>query len=231
MERLKEPRIGRVIEQLILGDGMAVDRMSDDYLYTRDLGLIKEVGNGLVEPGNQIYAEIIIRALNYNLQENLYIKRPDDSLPKYITNGKIDVKYLLKEFQRFWRENSEIWTQRYSENFYRYDEAAPHLVLQAFLQRVINGGATIYREMALGKDRADISIEWEGQKYPIELKIYKNANTKEEVIPQIMKYMEKMGSDDGWVVIFDRNTDKSWDEKLYITEEIVNNKKITILGC
>jgi len=53
MERLKEERVRNVIQPLILGDSMAVDRISDDYLYTRDLGLIREVGGGIVEPANQ----------------------------------------------------------------------------------------------------------------------------------------------------------------------------------
>ena len=136
----------------------------------------------IVEPSNQIYAEIIIRTLNYSVQENLKVENPNDNSPKYVKDGKIDVNFLLRNFQDFWRENSEIWIKRYKENFYEYEEAAPHLVLQGFLQRVINGGGQISREMALGTKRADICIEWENQKYPIELKLYKNAKTTEEAI-------------------------------------------------
>ena len=111
------------------------------------------------------------------------------------------------------------------------EKAAPHLVLQTFLQRVINGGGTMHREMALGKNSADICIEWEKQKYPIELKIYNGPCTAEKAIPQILKYMERTGSDDGWVVIFDRDTGKSWEEKLYLEEKVIDNKKINVFGC
>jgi hypothetical protein len=229
MERLKEPRVRKIIEPLILGEGI-VDRISDDYLYVKDLGLIKESGNGIVEPSNQIYAEIIVRTLNYSVQENLKVELPNDNLPKYVKDGKIDVNYLLKEFQVFWRENSEIWVKRYKENFYEYEEAAPHLVLQGFLQRVINGGGQIDREMALGTKRADICIKWENQKYPIELKLYKNEKTTADAIPQILRYMEKCGVSEGWLFLFDRSTEKSWEDKLYFKEEIVNEKKINIFG-
>jgi hypothetical protein len=231
MERLKEERVRKVIQPLILGDNMAVDRISDDYLYTRDLGLIREIGKGVVEPANKIYAEIIIRYLNYTMQESFKTELPDDDLPKYIKAGKISVNALLKDFQRFWRENSEIWTTKYKQNFYQYDEAAPHLVIQAFLQRVLNGGGNISREMALGKNRADICIEWEGQKYPIELKLYQGARTAKDVTGQILKYMERVGSKDGWVVIFDRTPKKSWSKKLYVKEIKQSGKKITIFGC
>jgi len=231
MERLKEERVRKVIQPLILGDNMAVDRASDDYLYTRDLGLVREIGKGIVEPANKIYSEIIVRCLNYTMQESLKTELPNSNLPKYIKAGKININTLLKDFQHFWRENSEIWTTKYKENFYQYDEAAPHLVIQAFLQRVLNGGGNISREMALGKNRADICIEWEGQKYPIELKLYQGAKTAKDATEQILKYMERMGTKEGWVVIFDRTPKKSWSKKLYAKEIKQTGKKITIFGC
>jgi predicted house-cleaning noncanonical NTP pyrophosphatase (MazG superfamily) len=229
MERLKEPRVRRIIQPLILGE-YVIDKTSDDYLYTRDLGLIRELSSGFVEPANQIYAEIIIRMLSASPQDKLKIERPDDNLPKYIVQGKIDINALLKEFQIFWRENSEIWIERYKKNLYQYDEAAPHLTIQAFLQRVLNGGGHISREMALGKNRCDICIEWEGQKYPIELKL-KGSRTIGSANEQILKYMASTGSEEGWIVMFDRGAEKSWDEKIYMREEFVDGKKITVVGC
>ena len=62
-------------------------------------------------------------------------------LPAYLTGGRLDMSRLLQDFQTFWRENSDIWQERFE-----YKEAAPHLILQAFLQRVVNGGGRIIRE-------------------------------------------------------------------------------------
>jgi len=231
MERLKEERVRNVIQPLILGEEFAIDKSSDDYLYTRDLGIIRDSGDQ-TEPANPIYAELIVRTLNWTVQDTLKTKYKDYDVPHYLKGGKINVNALLKDFQSFWRENSEIWIQRYKENFYQYDEAAPHLVIQAFLQRVINGGGHISREMALGKNRADICVEWENQKYPIELKLYQSAKTIKDATAQILKYMDKLGSKEGWVVIFDRTPKKSWSKKLYVKEiKQSAGKKITIFGC
>ena len=52
---------------------------------------------------------------------------------------------LMAAFQDFWRENADM-----NQVPFEYNEAYPHIVLQAFLQRVINGGGRIVREMALG---------------------------------------------------------------------------------
>ncbi|MDR2583550.1 MAG: AAA-like domain-containing protein [Fibromonadaceae bacterium] len=231
MERLKEERVRKVIQPLILGEDYTMDKSSDDYLYTRDLGIIRDSCDQ-IEPANPIYAELIVRSLNWNVQDILKTKYKDYDVPHYLKGGKINVNALLKDFQVFWRENSEIWIQRYKENFYQYDEAAPHLVIQAFLQRVINGGGHISREMALGTNRADICVEWENHKYPIELKIYKGVKTIKDSTEQILKYMDKVGSKEGWVVIFDRTPKKSWSKKLYVKEVKQSaGKKITIFGC
>jgi len=225
MERLRENRVRTVIQPLILGE--EADRTTDNYLYAKDLGLIRDL-NGKVEPANPIYAEVIIRTITCTAQEAIKNSKPNSDLPKYVIDGKIDINYLLKDFQSFWRENSEIiWDELYEEGFREYKEASPHLVLQAFLQRVINGGGHISREMALGKKRADICIEWEGQKYPIEIKILRNSNSISDGLAQTLEYVERCGTERGWLVVFDRDAGKSWEEKLYVKE----CDKITVFGC
>jgi hypothetical protein len=67
-ERLKEDRVRNVIEAVILGE--YVDTSSDDFYYTRDLGLIRKL-QGPIEPANPIYAEVIARTLNYDMQRDL----------------------------------------------------------------------------------------------------------------------------------------------------------------
>jgi len=230
MERLKEERIRKVIQPLIQGEDMDIDKLSDDYLYAKDLGIISDE-TGATKPSNPIYAELIIRTLNWSVQETIKDNYADYTVPRYMKNGKIDMDFLIKDFQEFWRENSEIWIARYKKNFYQYDEAAPHLVLQAFLQRAINGGGYIIREMALGTKRADLCVVYEEQKYPIELKILRNYKSLSEGLEQLSVYMDKMGSSEGWLVLFDRDAEKPWEEKLYMRLEEYKGKHITVAGA
>jgi hypothetical protein len=228
MERLRDPRVRRVIEPLILGEEIIEE--SDDYQYTKDLGLIREI-NRKTEAANPIYAELIVRALNLDAQKSIDNAHEDYTVPRYLKDGKIDMDFLIKDFQEFWRENSEIWINRYKTKLYEYDEAAPHLVLQAFLQRVLNGDGYIIREMALGSKRADLCVVYDGHKYPIELKILQSMRKSADPLKQISEYMDKVGSNTGWLVIFDRDTEKSWDDKIYMKKERVGGKEITIAGC
>jgi len=228
IERLKEPRVRNVIQPLILGEDTNED--SDDYLYTRDLGLIREV-DGRTEPANPIYSELITRTLNWQIQKSMENTYKDYRIARYLKDGKIDIEFLIKEFQTCWREHSEIWSNRYKTEFYQYDEAAPHFVMIAFLQMVVNGRGQVIREFALGTKRADLCIVYDGQKYPIELKLLRNRKSHADSLAQILGYMDKVGSDVGWLVIFDSSTKKTWDEKIYMKKETVNGKEITVVGC
>jgi SpoVK/Ycf46/Vps4 family AAA+-type ATPase len=229
LERLKEPRVRKIVSPLIMGEEVA-DKGSDDYLYTKDLGLIRE-NSGKIEPANPVYAELIIRALSWNTQDSIKNTHEEYVIPRYIKDGKMDMDFLMKDFQSYWRENSEIWEKRYEADLYQYHEAAPHLVLHAFLRRIVNGNGQVISEMALGTKRADLCIVYKDQKYPIELKILQSMRNLEHSQKQLLAYMDRVGSNVGWLVIFDRDTAKSWNEKIYSRKETVNGKEINIVGC
>jgi len=223
LERLKEERVRSIIEPLITGDSI-FDRLSDDFQYVRDLGLIKEV-NAKILPANPIYAEVIVRTLSNVAQQRLIEEQPDLTIPRYLKDGAIDVNYLLADFQQFWRENSAIWIE-----MFQYREAAPHLILQAFLQRVINGGGEIIRDMVAGTGRLDIGIVYENRTYPIEIKLWKGAAYYQEGLTQTARYCDVYGSKEGWLVILDQRKSKSWKEKIYRKQVQVNGTVVNVFG-
>jgi hypothetical protein len=227
LDKLKEERVQKVIEPMVLGEGANIDTLSDDYNYVKDLGLIRE-NNKVIEPANPIYGEVIIRTLNYDGQRVLETgtQYTEYQMSKYYQNNSVDINLLLQDFQQFWRENSDVWQERF-----QYKEAAPHLILQAFLQRVFNGGGDVQREMATGRERLDLCISYKGKKYPIEIKINRGKKSIEKGIEQTLGYMNTLGCSEGWMVAFDRNQEKSWDEKIYHKTEKINGKTVTVFGC
>jgi len=100
----------------------------------------------------------------------------------------------------------------------------------AFLQRVINGGGYIAREMAAESGRLDLCVVYEGGKYPIELKILYHSRTEAEGLEQTARYMDSLGCSRGWLVIFDRDMKKPWEDKLYMRPEVHQGKHITVVG-
>ncbi len=227
VDKLREERVKRVISPIL--NGTEMDNIAwDDIQYLVDLGLIKKTDKGFVI-SNAIYMEVIPRELALIARENLmprfdpawYIKK----------DGMIDMKKLLGEFQLFFRENSEIWIGRFD-----YKEAAPQLLLQAFLQRIINGGGSIYREYGLGRRRTDLLTVWPHdngvQRIVIELKILYNSleETMKKGLEQTWEYMDRCGADSGHLVIFDRTENRSWDEKIFCLEELFKSGTISVWG-
>ena len=224
-DKLKEERVKRVIEPILFCDTKPLN--PDDVEYVSDLGLVTQARNGEVLISNKIYSEVIPRTLSWTFQLGIIQKTK-----WYVSdNGSLDTEKLILKFQEFFRENSESWIQQFN-----YREAGPQLLLQAFLQRIVNSGGEVHREYALGRRRTDILVKWpyqnQMQKIIIELKIlYKSIEeTIKQGLIQTKAYMDKCGSDYGHLVIFDRNKEKSWDEKIFHKIEKQENKTIHIWG-
>jgi len=43
--------------------------------------------------------------------------------------------------------------------------------------------------------------------------------------------MNTLGCTEGWLVAFDRNPKKSWNEKIYRKPQVVNGKTVNVFGC
>ncbi len=226
MKRLTEKRVRRIVEPVILGEPGAYDIYDDDYRYVLDLGLLSESPQGYIVPSNRIYGDVMIRSLNSRAQMMMRQQQYPPELPAYLTGGRLDMSRLLTDFQHFWRDNSAIWQERFD-----YKEAAPHLILQAFLQRIMNGGGRIIREMAGGRKRLDLCVEYQEQRYPIELKIRYDTQTLEEGKDQLTGYMDTLGCSEGWLIIFDRRTTVAWEEKIFRRTDAVGGKTIHVVGC
>ncbi len=226
MERLTEERVRKIVEPVILGERGDYDILDDDYQYVLDVGLLSESPRRYVVPSNRIYGEVIIRTLTSRAQMAMRQQQYPPELPAYLVEGTVDMRRLLTDFQYFWRENSDIWQERFE-----YKEAAPHLILQAFLQRVLNAGGRIIREMAGGRKRLDLCMEYRGQRYPIELKIRYDTQVVEEGKDQLAEYMDTLGCSEGWLIIFDRRKTVAWEEKIFWCTEQYEGKTIHLVGC
>ena len=220
-DKLREPRVKRVVESIVSG-GEAPPYLPDDVQYARDLGLIAR--SGPIRIANAIYREVVPRELITSADEAL-----THETAWYVEGGRLMTGRLMEAFQGFFREHSEHWVGRFD-----YREAGPQLLLQAFLQRVVNSGGRIEREYGLGRGRLDLMIEWgeQRQREVVECKLRRNGleRTVAEGLGQLGEYMQRCGVAEGHLVVFDRSEDRSWDEKVFRREESFDGRKVTIWG-
>jgi hypothetical protein len=124
-------------------------------------------------------------------------------LRNLLPDGRLDTRHLLETFQAFYRENGESWTDRFA-----YREAGHQLMLQAFLQRVVNGSGIVEREYALGSGRADLLIRWKHpkgeQRVVFELKVLHKSlkRTLAEGQAQLSEYAERCAAHEAHLVVF-----------------------------
>ncbi|MSP54987.1 MAG: ATP-binding protein [Myxococcales bacterium] len=225
-QRLREPRVARVVEAVLLGDSK-VPYASDDYAYTVDLGLIANDADGATI-ANPLYREVLARELSYEEQRNL----PRPWWPWSRPDGTLDVPALVAAFIGWWRHNAAVLDER-SENGYR--EAVPHLVFMAFLQRVVNGGGRITREYAAGRGALDILLEYAGESHVFEIKRIPARHVSREYVreaglAQIARYLDTVGVQEGWLLIFDQRPGLCWEERLTVEDIEVGGKSVRVRG-
>jgi hypothetical protein len=242
VDKLREERVRRVLDAVLAGEKWTTPPAPDDIQYVVDLGLLRREGveqSRALVISNGIYKEVIPRELTAIMRDNLA------SGPRQLwyvnEDGTLNIKKLLREFQVFFRENSESWLERFD-----YKEAGFQLLLQAFLQRIVNGGGLINREYALGRGRVDLLVRWryptdtarknqKEQQIVLELKtIRPNGHVPDRVfsegLEQTAGYADQSDAEEAHLLICDERPGCAWDEKIYERSERHNNREIYLWG-
>ncbi|MEM7535923.1 MAG: AAA-like domain-containing protein [Chloroflexota bacterium] len=222
-DKLQEPRVRHVIEPLMAGHILqSVPR--DDIDYVTDLGLVKqENGSGLLI-ANPIYKEVLPREL---------ASVPQSSLPSIQptwlnTDGSLNPEKLLNAFLNFWRRHGQPLLESAP-----YHEIAPHLVMMAFLHRVVNGEGWLDREYAIGMGRMDMCLYYRDLCMGMELKVWRDGKKDplNDGLEQLEGYLNGLGLETGWLVIFDQRSGLPDISERTTTEMEVtpNGKTVTVI--
>ena len=209
--KLEEERVRRVVEPMLSGG--EARHHTRDLEYLRDLGLLAPDSPPRI--ANPIYREVVPRELGYVLQDSL-----DIHTRWYVEDdGRLNMTKLLTAFGTFFGEHAEHWLAQLGA----YREAAPQLILQSYLHRVVNSGGRIEREYGLGRGRTDLLVLWpreSGQpsdlweRFVVECKVLRDTDRKslasviECGVKQTLGYMARCGAEEGHLVVMDRRSEE-----------------------
>ncbi|WP_437674577.1 AAA family ATPase [Sorangium sp. So ce131] len=219
--RLREPRVRRVLDPMLAGGQTESDVLDDDFSYVLGLGLIRFHG-GRFEIANPIYREVVPRALTFIRQAQI----PAEPAAYVRSDGSLDMDKLITDWQAFWRKDGHLAAEGFG-----YREAGPHLMLMAFLQRIVNGGGRVEREYGLGRGALDLLICWREERHAIEVKVRRDTETEADALDQVARYLDHAGLGEGWLVMFDLRKERSWAEKLFVREVAHEGKTVRLVGC
>ncbi|OKH55258.1 polyketide biosynthesis operon protein CyrO [Calothrix sp. HK-06] len=220
---LREQRVQAIIEPMLAGSQLG-NVPSDDIQFVIDLGLCKMNPQGGLTIANPIYREILPRVLTITPSASLPV-----IAPTWLTqSGELDTDALRDAFLKFWLQHGEPLLGSTV-----YHEIAPHLVLMAFLHRVVNGGGTLEREYAIGSGRMDLCLRYGSVVLGIEVKVWRNKikDPFEEGLKQLDSYLARIEALEGWLLIFDRRTKAPPIEERLKTEITTtkNGQQVTII--
>lgn len=205
-DKLREERVRHVIEPMLAG-GVLDNVSPDDLDYVVDLGLAKQEVSGRLAIANPIYGEVIPRVLATTTQASLPAIHPT----WLNRDGTLNADNLLNAFLTFWRQHGQPLLRSAP-----YHEIAPHIVLMAFLHRVVNlalsavegGNGRIEREYAIGSQRMDLCLFYGDTQLAMELKVWRDgdADPATRGLVQLDSYLDGLGLPTGWLVIFDQRS-------------------------
>lgn len=195
----------------------------DDTQYAIDLGLVVR-RDKVLEIANPIYREVLPQVLAAAVEENFNVRFQ----PAWCraADGSLD-DFFLANGEHAWPISD-------------YREAEVQLVMQAYLQRVINGGGVIEREYGLGRGRTDLFVRWpygpdaerQEQRFVIEIKVQRG--TREAVVaeglPQVTEYADRCRASAAHLVVFDRRPNISWEERIFRESRTHGGREVGVWG-
>jgi AAA-like domain len=166
-------------------------------------GIVSDGPEGLMIH-NRIYGEVITNYMTVKTiteRKSLYV---DTSHPYLLDNNALDMRKVLLKFQ-------ELMKIEYSKKDSTFIERNGRLIFLAFLKPIINGKGYAFKEPGISEERRmDIAVTFFQHKYIIELKMWRGNVAHKKGLVQLGDYLERQHQDQGFLVIFEQNIEKTW---------------------
>lgn len=165
-------------------------------------GFVKNYNN-TVAITNRIFESILY---NYLLSDEIIGSRMYDSAladkNQFIVNGHLDMRHVLERFV-------ETFDDLYGDKPERFLEEIGRKYFMLFLKPIINGTGHSYIEARTrNMKRTDIVVEYHGEQFVIELKIWDGPKYHKNGEQQIAEYLDFYHLKKGYMITFNFNKKK-----------------------
>jgi hypothetical protein len=160
--------------------------------------------NNKVAISNRIFETILY---DYFLSEELVGNNMYDAglrdKNQFVDNGHLNMKLVLERFV-------DTFEYIYGDENEKFVEEVGRKYFMLFLKPIINGTGNSYIEARTrNMKRTDIIVDYLGEQFAIELKIWSGAKYNEDGEKQIAEYMDYYHLDKGYMLIFNFNKTKN----------------------
>lgn len=175
------------------------DAIVQMYMY----GLIRNDHN-TVRVANRIFETLLYNLFlsDEELKSNVFFREGDQSKNIFVENGRLNMRLILEHF-------IDTYHQVYGSLEEKFREKDGRELFLLYLKPIINGTGNYYIEaQTRDQKRTDVIVDYLGQQYIVELKIWRGDRYNAEGEKQISEYLEYFGLTTGYMLSFNFNKKK-----------------------
>jgi hypothetical protein len=193
---------GLIYEILFLGKDISYNALNKSIEIAKMYGFVVN-DNEKVAISNRIFETILY---NYFLSEELVGNNMYDAglrdKNRFVDNGHLNMRFVLERFV-------ETFNYIYGDQNEKFIEEVGRKYFMLFLKPIINGMGNCYVEARTrNMKRTDIIVDYKGEQFIVELKIWKGDKYNSEGEKQIAEYIEFYHLKKGYMLTFNFNQNK-----------------------
>ena len=212
------PDLKAAIRSILMeGTKIAYNAQQNEIAQMQMYGLIRNDHN-TVRVANRIFETMLYNLFlsDEELKSNVFSRAGDLEKNRFVADGKLNMRLIL---QRFINTYTEIFGPL-EEKFKEKDGREQFLL---YLKPIINGTGNYYIEaQTRDQTRTDVIVDYLGQQYIIELKIWRGPRYNDEGEKQISEYLDYFGLTTGYMLSFNFNKNKETGmRQVYIGDKVL----------
>jgi hypothetical protein len=212
------PQLKQALRSILMsGTKLTYNAQTDSIAVLQMYGLIKNDHN-TVAIANRTFETLLYNLFfsEEELKSNVFFNNGELEKSRFIQNGKLNMSAVLEGF-------ISTYTQVFGPLVDRFKEKDGRELFLLYLKPIINGTGNYYIEaQTRTQTRTDVVVDYLGEQFIIELKIWRGPRYNTDGEQQISEYLEHFGLDTGYMLSFNFNQDKVQGLK----EVTVNGKKL-----
>ncbi len=198
------PELKAAIRSILMeGTRLTWNPDQKDIVQMQMYGLIRNDNNS-VRIANRIFETMLYNLFlsDEELKSNVFSREGDLARNQFVTDGKLNMRLIMERFIETYTEVCGPLVERFKEK-----DGREQFLL--YLKPIINGTGNYYIEaQTRDQTRTDVIVDYLGQQYIIELKIWRGERYNEAGEKQISEYLDYWNLNTGYMLSFNFNKNK-----------------------
>ena len=198
------PDLKAAIRSILMeGTKITYNAQQDEIVQMQMYGLIRNDHN-TVRVANRIFETMLYNLFlsDEELKNNVFSRAGDLAKSMFVTDGKLNMRLILERF-------AETYTEIFGPLEEKFKEKDGREQFLLYLKPIINGTGNYYIEaQTRDQTRTDVIVDYLGQQYIIELKIWRGPRYNAEGEKQICEYLDYFSLTTGYMLSFNFNKNK-----------------------